>query len=636
ARTATVTDPDDPFSLILLTDTVTVNGKVYKRSYDAATKTWMKISPEGRQSTTLIDPQGRPLTRHTMGLEPVHYQYDNHGRLTEATTGQGAETRTTSIRYYQDGPNKGYVQTLTDALGRTVEYDYDLAGRVVQQALPDGREIAYGYDANGNVTEIVPPDQPPHCFDYTPLDQEQEYTPPELGDGDPATRYRYNLDKQLTSITRPDGQTVEMSYTSGGQLEVLRLPNGDYRYGYNPATGQLSALTAPDGGSVSVTYDGFLPKATTWAGEIAGTVSRNYTTDFQVRELSVNAGPIAFGYDADGLLTQAGNMTLARDAQHGLLSASALGNTATALSYNGFGEISSDKASYNGNTLYEVHYILDRLGRIIEKVETIDGNTTTTDYTYDPAGRLTEVTSNGALTAYSFDANGNRLKKTERVGAAVIAETTATYDAQDRLLQYGDTRYSYTPNGELLTKTVGTQTTTYDYDVLGNLRAVTLPEGTRIDYLIDGQNRRIGKKVNGTLMQGFLYQDQLRPIAELDGNNNVVSRFVYADKSNVPAYMIKEGVTYRIVSDHLGSPRLVINTTDGTVVQRMDYDEFGNVITDTKPGFQPFRFAGGLYDQHTKLVRFGARDYDPESGRWTAKDPIRFDSRLEPIYVCRQ
>jgi RHS repeat-associated protein len=121
-----------------------------------------------------------------------------------------------------------------------------------------------------------------------------------------------------------------------------------------------------------------------------------------------------------------------------------------------------------------------------------------------------------------------------------------------------------------------------------------------------------------------LPQDQLTPIAEFDGIGNLVSRFVYASKGNVPDYLIKGGVTYRIISDHLGSPQLVVDVTSGAVMQRMDYDEFGQVITDTNPGFQPFGFAGGLYDRDTKLVRFGARDYDAETGRWATKDPILF------------
>jgi RHS repeat-associated protein len=151
-----------------------------------------------------------------------------------------------------------------------------------------------------------------------------------------------------------------------------------------------------------------------------------------------------------------------------------------------------------------------------------------------------------------------------------------------------------------------------------------LPNGTRIDYLTDGRNRRIGKRVGGTLVQGFLYQDQLKPVAELDGAGGIVSRFVYATRVNVPDYMVKGGVTYRLVTDHLGSPRLVVNTADGTVVQRMDYDAWGNVLLDTNPGFQPFGFAGGLYDRDTGLVRFGARDYDAAVGRWLVKDPIGF------------
>ena len=96
--------------------------------------------------------------------------------------------------------------------------------------------------------------------------------------------------------------------------------------------------------------------------------------------------------------------------------------------------------------------------------------------------------------------------------------------------------------------------------------------------------------------------------------------------------MIKGGVTYRILTDDLGSPRLVVEVGTGAVAQRMEYDEFGRVLLDTNPDFQPFGFAGGLYDRATKLVRFGVRDYDAETGRWTTKDPILFDGAHTNLY----
>jgi len=349
-----------------------------------------------------------------------------------------------------------------------------------------------------------------------------------------------------------------------------------------------------------------------------GSVIQQFNNNFQVTALAVNGQSIPFAYDLDGLLTQAGSLSLTHDAQNGLLTDTTLGTVTTTQSYNRFGELATATATVHGMPQYAVTYTRDQFGRITEQTETLASVTATWRYIYDTAGRLTAVTKNGVtVSTFTYDANGNRLRHNS---------TTGTYDAHDRLLQYGTTTYTYTANGELhtITDTATGQTTTYAYDVLGNLRTVTLPNGTMITYLIDGQNRRIGKQLNGTLVQGFLYQDQLRPIVEFDGTGTVVARFVYADKANIPAYMAKGGRTYRIIADHLGSPRLVINIADGTVVQRLDYDAFGTVVTDTNPGFQPFGFAGGLYDRDTGLGRFGARDYDPRVGRWTTKDPIRF------------
>jgi RHS repeat-associated protein len=370
----------------------------------------------------------------------------------------------------------------------------------------------------------------------------------------------------------------------------------------------------------------------TWSGAVSGTLHRAYSDDLRVISESVNGGnAVAFGHDADGLLTSAGPLTLGQDTQNGRVTELSVGAVGETRTFDSFGDLQSWEVTAEGSALMAVSYTRDALGRIVEKTETVAGETHTEGYIYDLAGRLSDFYRDGLLAAHhEYDENGNRI--TRVTPAAVLS---GAVDAQDRLLSYGALSFTYQPHGALQSRTDTTtgETTLYSYDPLGNLREVTLPDGTVIEYVVDGLGRRVGKKVSGALVRGWLYRDALQPAVELDASGNVVARFLYGERVNVPEVMIKGGTTYRIVTDHLGSVRLVVDAATGVIAQRIDYDELGRVLLDTSPGLQPFGFAGGLYDPDTRLTRFGARDYDPETGRWTVKDPLLFEGGDTNLYA---
>jgi RHS repeat-associated protein len=252
----------------------------------------------------------------------------------------------------------------------------------------------------------------------------------------------------------------------------------------------------------------------------------------------------------------------------------------------------------------------------------------TTNYSYNSAGFLASVTRNGTVVAsYSYDANGNVANVTTSAGS-----TSYSYDAQDRLLTAGAITFTYTDAGEIKARVAPNGTTSYAYDESGQLRHVSLPDGRNIDYVLGVPTMRIAKKINGAVVQAFLRDDEGAILAELDGSNAVISRFVYSQASAAPEYMIRGSDTFRLVTDSLGSVRLVVNVQNGAIAQRIDYDEWGQITQDSNPGFQPFAYAGGLYDRDTGLVRFGRRDYDASIRRWTAPDPIVFAGGSTNLY----
>jgi len=192
----------------------------------------------------------------------------------------------------------------------------------------------------------------------------------------------------------------------------------------------------------------------------------------------------------------------------GFVIGTALSNVTDSRTYDSFGDEQTHTASYGATTLYSADYgTRDVLGRIVRKTETVGGEQHVYAYAYDSRNRLTDVIKDGSpLSHYTYDANGNRT-------AGPALTTSPVYDSQDRLLNYGNCEYSYKPDGSLQTKTCPDGVTTYDYDSFGNLRGVMLPGGTAITYAIDGQNRRVAKKVNGVVIESFLYRSQFQPVS---------------------------------------------------------------------------------------------------------------------------
>jgi RHS repeat-associated protein len=603
------------------TNLFSVNGNTYTDTYNGSNQIEMITSPEGRQLVTQSDSQGHVILEHSPGLADVTISYDADGRFSTLSETAGTDTRTTTMGY----DVFGRLSLLTDSLGQTNAFNYDLAGRLQQLTLADGRLVGFQNDGEGNITNVIPPGRPAHQFGFNAVGLLSSYTPPMVNGLNDTVTYAYTTERQLNQASFPDGQNMLIKWNADGNITDLSLGSGPaLAYEYNTNSGQLTSIVSTTGDVLSFAYQGFLLTSMAWSGVITGQVGEQFTADLLPAIQTVNStDPIFYGYNGDLLLTNVGPLALARNT-NGLIIATALGGLQDQRQFDELGHLTNYTVIANGSNLWTTALSYDAIGRITNKMETINGTSRAFAYAYDTAGRLSQVWLNGTISAtYGYDTNGNRLTRNGE---------TATYDEQDRVQTYANSTFGWSPNGNLLTAATGGQVTTYAYDVRGALTSVALPGGPQIQYVIDAVSRRIGKLADGVLQRGWLW-DGMTPVAEVDSNSTVTLRFIYAADGNTPSLLFKGTNTYRIFSDERDSVRLVVNLGDGSIAQQLDYDEFGRVLTDTAPGFQPFGFAGGLYDPDTALVRFGARDYSAQTGQWNARDPLLFQGGSLTLYA---
>ncbi|MEO8799780.1 MAG: hypothetical protein ABI551_17935, partial [Polyangiaceae bacterium] len=505
ARAVTLPASGDPTAPSSYGETATLGGQSWNRVYDASTRTWLVTTPEGRTEQRALDGKGHVVEVDSPGVAAVHTVYDGQGRVTTVTQ----DARTWGFTY--DG--RGNLATSTDPLNHTWRYAYDAVGRVTQTTRADGQIVGAAYDADGNVTSVTPASKPAHGFDYFPGPLAKSYTPPSVSGGG-STSYAYDKDALLTTVSRPDARSVGFEWNAkSGKLDKTTSSAGTTNLTYDSKYGSLTSVADPSGETTTLTNDAELLLGIAWSGPVTGSVSFQYDNLLRVSQETAAGSAISYGYDNDNLITTAGDESLTRQPNNGYLQGTSIGAASDAYTYSQYGELATHAASVSGTAIFSQNFTRDALGRVSSLDETIDGATHTYGYTYDLADRLATVTIDGAASSsYTYDGNGNATSATVR-GVA----SSGAYDAQDRMTSYGSATYDWNANGELAAKHEGGNTTTYATDSVGRLQNVTLPGGITVSYVYDGSNRRVGRKVNGTLAQGFLYRNALKPVAELDG-----------------------------------------------------------------------------------------------------------------------
>jgi RHS repeat-associated protein len=611
-RTVTLAS-GSPVDVATLVDSSTIGTRTWTTSYSKTTRTITSTSPKGRTSITTLDAKGHVVSEQQGNLTPVTYGYDTRGRITSMTQGTGTTARQGAVTYK---PN-GFVDTVTNSLTQTTTYTYDAAGRLTQSAGPAGA-LGMAHDNNGNLTSVNPPGRTAYTIVPSVDDRLGSFTVPNADAANDTYTYGLDANRRYSGLTLPSGTQVAFGYDGTGRLQTIGY--GSATTSFTWSGGKLATAVSPDGVTVTPGYTSGLPTSSTWSGAVSGSVAQTFDDEMNTVTETVGGTPaVSFGRDEDGLLTTAGAETITRHAQNGFVTGTTLGQASTSWTYTGFGEPDTFSATYAGASVYDASYpSRDKAGRIVQRVETTNGATHTTTYAYTAANRLDTVTVDGTQVAdYDYDAAGNVTRETTASGAV-----TSTFDAQDRITTRGTTTYAFDADGQRTTATDGGAVTTYTWSV-GRLAGVSLPGGPAVTYKYDAFGRRVARLVDGTVVRGYLWSGS-QLVAETDASGAVLSRFVYGARAHVPDYLVAAGVTFRLVTDERGSVRLVVNTATGAVAQRLAYDAWGRIASDTSPGFQPFGFAGGLTDPDTGLVHFGTRDYDPNAKQWLSRDTIGF------------
>ncbi len=575
--------------------------KVLNRTFDFASRNTRIAGADGHAVLLRYDGNGNVLETEDALGSITKQGYDGVDRIITEVKDLGGINAQVGYEY----AGNGQIAVVTDPKGLRTTYAYNGFGDLLQQVSPDtgittftvdavgnrttstdarGITATYQYDALNRVTHISYPDPTldvAYTYDTVPAvcAANEQFSRGRVGTvihAGGSTQYCHDRFGQLTrKVQTVNGvaTTVRYGYTAGGRLATLTYPDGTVADYLRDSLGRISEVGVTRPGQArqvvvtNVTYAPFGP-ATGWTYGNGRTLQRPVDQDYRTIAVHDPApGGLSVGYGYDAV----GDIT---------------------------------ELTNGDGTEVLAQYSYDALGRL---TQTKDGATGTPieTYGYDATGNRTELTTNAGTHVYSYPADSHRL-------TAVDAESRA-YDPTGNTLNIGSREYVYSDANRL----------------------TQVKQGGAVaeSYVYNHRGERIGRSPSGAPERYSAYDEVGQWLGDISTSGQAAQQVIWLDR--IPVALVGEQpegtskLAY-IQSDHLGTPRLLIDPTTGASL--WEWSSKGEVFGSQAPNIDPagngasmelaLRFPGQQATVASALYYNNQREYDATTGRYSQSDPI--------------
>ncbi len=519
------------------------NGKLYRYTYDANGDLVSVKMPD-------ID-------------LPLRYEYDPGHFFRKGIDARGNPEATTS--YFPDGR----LKSVTDAMGKTTNYTYDLVNNITTTIHPDNTgSTVQKFDPNGLLLSETDPLNRTKTFTYLPNRLKRTETDALLK----TTTWDYDANGHVKSVTDPLNKTVSyvnnsfgnpvsstneigkiktMTYDAGNNLTRIADEMGTSAALTYNERGNPTSFTDGDGKTTRFTYDAFGNPVS--KVDALGRIT-SYTYDNMGRVLTMTdaRGVTRYTYDALGRL---------------LTTTDPLNNVTT------------NRYDANGNRIAVIDARSGPQGPGLAPQEVTEFQTT---YEYDAANQLIKITyADNTTVTFTYNFRGQRTSVTDQLNRT----TTFRYDDAGQM-----TKFIRPDETEL----------TFAYDEVGRIKSATDERGKTTTYEYDpncGCRERVTKIITPDgKADTYRFDDAGRKVAFIDANGRETT-YTYDARDRMIRATYVDGTTIERTYDSLN--RVLTSKDQEGRVLTYRYDDVGNILSVTDPKSQMTQYG---YDARNNMV----------------------------------